>query len=177
MTQSNELEHAPIYELSICARVAWQAHSLSTAGNNGSNKVMARHQLLADGSQTDACSGNIAKHTHAMTVAEYFEAQNTPLCPACQRRDSRRAMALLGHPTYGDLSLERAIQECALCDSHGFLVTSKQGDEKTDPRQRLSKETLIDFSYALALPTRSWETTQLHTVSVQEARRKRGRCS
>ena len=163
MKLDSEVEREPIYELSLCVRVAWQAHSLSTAGNNGSNKVMARRQLLADGRETDACSGNIAKHTHAITVAEYFEAQNAPLCPACQKRDSRRAMALLGHPTYGDLSLERAIQECALCDSHGFLVTSKQGDERTAPRKRLSKETLIDFSYALALPTRSRETTQLHT--------------
>src|SRR6266852_1677485 len=112
MKQDSEVEREPIYELSLCVRVAWQAHSLSTAGNNGSNKVMARRQLLADGSETDACSGNIAKHTHAMAVAEYFEAQNTPLCPACQKRDSRRAMALLGHPEYGNLSLERVLQAC-----------------------------------------------------------------
>src|SRR5216683_1521682 len=121
MNQNNEVEREPIYELSICARVAWQAHSLSTAGNNGSNKVMARRQLLADGSETDACSGNIAKHTHAMAVAEYFEAQQISLCPACQKRDSRRAMALLGNPAYGNLSLERIVKDCALCDSHGFL--------------------------------------------------------
>ncbi len=90
MNQPNEHDRQAIYELSICARVAWQAHSLSTAGNDGSNKVMARRQLLADGTITDACSGNIAKHTHAMAVAEYFEAHDLPLCPACQKRDSRR---------------------------------------------------------------------------------------
>lgn len=165
MNQNHE-DRISIYELSICARVAWQAHSLSTAGNNGSNKVMARRQLLADGSETDACSGNIAKHTHAMTVAEYFEAEALPLCPACQKRDSRRAMALLlDFPEYGELTLERALRECALCDSHGFLVTSKQGENGEEGRQRLNKDTLIDFSYALALPSRHSETPQLHTRS------------
>lgn len=167
MDQYSKLTRESIYELSICARVAWQAHSLSTAGNNGSNRVMARRQLLADGNETDACSGNIAKHTHAMTVAEYFESQGNPLCPACQRRDSRRAAALLNDPAYGDLSIERILTECALCDTHGFLVTARQGDKDKgrEARHKLSKETLIDFSYALALPEHSRETTQLHTRS------------
>lgn len=165
MNHSSESEREAIYELSICARVAWQAHSLSTAGTE-SNAVMARRQLLADGTSTDACSGNIAKHTHAMTVAEYFEAYNVPLCPACQRRDSRRAMALLlDFPDYGELSLKRVLCECGLCDSHGFLVTSKQGENGEEGRQRLNKDTLLDFSYALALPAHSKESSQLHTRS------------
>jgi CRISPR-associated autoregulator DevR family len=156
-----------IYELSINARVGWQAHSLSTAGNNGSNRVMPRRQLLADGSETDACSGNIAKHHHAVLLAEYLEACGCPLCPACKTRDGRRAATLLNHPDYSDLSMGRILRACALCDTHGFLVTAKHGDEENgqEARQRLHKETLIDFSYALALPNRSRETTQLHTRS------------
>lgn len=165
MNQSSDTSRVPVYELSICARVAWQAHSLSTAGSNGTNRVMARRQLLADGKETDACSGNIAKHTHAMAVAEYCEAQGVALCPACIRRDSRRAAALLTLPDYGPLSIQRILQTCALCDSHGFLITSKQGEQGSDARERLNKETLLNFSYALALPTQMRETIQLHTRS------------
>lgn len=175
MNHESEPEREAIYELSICARVAWQAHSLSTAGNE-SNKVMARRQLLADGRITDACSGNIAKHTHAMTVADYFEAQGNALCPACQRRDSRRAAALLNDPSYGDLTIERILTECALCDTHGFLVTAKKGNKEKgiEARPKLSKETLVDFSYALALPDQVQETTQLHTRSGSDGTREEG---
>ena len=53
--------HSPtltMYELSMNVRVSWQAHSLSNAGTNGSNRIMPRRQLLADGNETDACSGS-----------------------------------------------------------------------------------------------------------------------
>jgi len=78
--------------------VSWQAHSLSTAGTNGSNKVMSRRQFLADGTETDACSGSIAKHHHAVLLAEYLMASGIPLCPACQEHDGCRAAALIERP-------------------------------------------------------------------------------
>ncbi len=155
----------PIYEMSVNVLVAWQAHSLSTAGNNGSNRLLPRRQLLADKTETDAISGNIAKHHHAALVAEYFAADGSPLCPACRVGDGRRAAALIDRPDYQDLSIERIVRECALCDTHGFLVTAKNADSEagTPARQKVTKNTLLDFSYALALPGRHAETGQLHT--------------
>src|SRR5258708_37955675 len=82
-----------IYELSINARVAWQAHSMSNAGRNGSNRLYPRHQLLATGEEKDACSGNIAKHYHAQAFAEYAEAAGCPVRLACQEREGLRAAA------------------------------------------------------------------------------------
>ena len=154
-----------IYELSLNVLVAWQAHSLSTIGSNGSNRLFPRRQLLADKTETDAISGNIAKHHHAALVAEYFAADGSPLCPACRVGDGRRAAALIDRPDYQDLSLERIVRECALCDSHGFLVTAKNADNEagTGARMKINKDTLIEFTYALALPNRHAETGQLHT--------------
>src|SRR5260370_13115859 len=83
-----------MYELSMSVRVSWQAHSLSNAGTNGSNRVMPRRQFLADGTETDACSGSIAKHHHAVLLAEYLAASRSPLWPACHGRDVRRAASL-----------------------------------------------------------------------------------
>jgi CRISPR-associated autoregulator DevR family len=167
MTHSIQTQVAPstLYELSINIRVAWQAHSISNAGNNGSNRLLPRRQLLADGTETDACSGNILKHHHASLLTQYCEANDIPLCPACRMRDARRAAALLDHPEYQELSIERVLRECALCDTHGFLVTAKHAEAGagTEARQRLNKHSLIDFSYALALPGRSQETLQLAT--------------
>ena len=148
-----EMQVQSIYELSVCARVTWQAHAVSNAGNNGSNRLLPRRQLLADGHETDACSGNIAKHYHAVLLTEYLEAAGTPVCPACSARDGRRAAALIDRADYRNLSLERIVRECGVCDVHG----------STEARQRLSKHSLIEFSFALALPDRHSETTQLFT--------------
>ena len=79
-----ENAQTPIYDMTLCVLVAWQAHSLSNAGSNGSNRLLLRRQLLADKTETDACSGGIAKHHHAALAAEYFAADDTPLCPACR---------------------------------------------------------------------------------------------
>jgi CRISPR-associated autoregulator DevR family len=147
--------------------VAWQAHSLSNAGTNGSIRLLPRRQLLADGTETDACSGNIAKHHHAMLLAEYLEAAGVPLCPACASRDGRRAAALIDLPDYKGLTIDRILRECGLCDAHGFLVTAKNAasDGSTETRQRLSKHSLVEFSFALALPDRHAESVQLTTRS------------
>lgn len=154
-----------IYELSVNVRVSWQAHSLSNAGTEGSNRLMPRRQMLADGSVTDACSGSIAKHHHAVFLAEYLAASGVPLCPACQQRDERRAAALVERPEYRDISVGQILRGCGLCDAHGFLVTAKNASKEqgTEARQRLTKHSLVEFSFALGLPERSHETQHLFT--------------
>jgi len=154
-----------VYEMSINLRVMWQAHSLSNAGDNRSNRLLPRRQLLGDGTETDACSGNIVKHHHAMLTAEYMEAANIPLCPACAVRDGRRAAALIGVSEDYELSIGRILRECGLCDSHGFLITAKNAssDGSTEARRRISKHSLVEFSFALALPNNYAESSHLMT--------------
>ena len=160
-----QLPTLSMYELSVTVRVSWQAHSLSNAGTNGSNKVMPRRQFLADGTETDACSGSIAKHHHAVLLAEYLMASGIPLCPACQEHDGRRAAALIERPEYKDLSVEQILLGCGLCDAHGFLVPAKNANSKqgTEARRRRTKHSLVEFSFALGLPGRSRETMHLFT--------------
>jgi CRISPR-associated autoregulator DevR family len=164
MTTKNRL---PTYEMSVNVRAAWQAHSMSNAGTNGSIRLLPRRQLLADGNETDACSGNIAKHHHAVLTAEYLEAAGVSLCPACQSRDGRRVAALVGQPGHESMSIERILTECGLCDAHGFLVTAKNAasDGSTEKRNRISKHSLVEFSFALALPEQHAETVHLVTRS------------
>ncbi len=160
-----ERASSSVYELALSLRVAWQAHSSSNAGNNGSNRLMPRRQMLADSTETDACSGNIAKHAHAALLAEYLEEAGCPLCLACKARDGRRAAAAYDQAALKNLTIEQVVCGCALCDTHGFLVTAKNAasDGSTEARQRLSKHSLIEFSFALALPSRRAETVQLLT--------------
>jgi CRISPR/Cas system-associated protein Cas7 (RAMP superfamily) len=138
------VEQQHVYELSLNLVVEWQAHSLSTIGSNGTNRVLPRRQLLSDHVEVDACSGNILKHQHVALVAPHFLAQQCPLCPACLKLDGRRAAALLDHPAYQPMTLSHILNACALCDAHGFLVTAKNAEmpkgrekkfqaENTDP--------------------------------------------
>jgi CRISPR-associated autoregulator DevR family len=154
------------YEISWNIRTEWQAHSLSNSGTNGSIRLLPRRQLLANGTEVDAVSGNIAKHHHAVLLAEYLEETGVPLCPACKTRDGRRAAALINHPDYEDIDMKKILSQCGLCDAHGFLVTAKKPsgiDSAEEARQRLSKHSLIEFSFGLALPDTQAETTQLFT--------------
>ena len=155
----------PVYELSLNIRVGWQAHSLSNAGSNGSNRVMPRRQMLADGTETDACSGDILKHHHSVLLAELDEYLGVPLCPACASRDGRRAAALVGRPEYKDREIGAILRDCGLCDAHGFLVTAKHAAQgaNSEERKRSNKHTLIDYAYALAVPGHQAETLQLTT--------------
>jgi CRISPR-associated negative auto-regulator DevR/Csa2 len=121
-------EQQSIYELSLNLVVEWQAHSLSTIGSNGTNRVLPRRQLLCDQIEVDACSGNILKHQHAALVAPQFLAHQCPLCPACLQVDGRRAAALVDHPASQPMTLSRILTGCALCDAHGFLVTAKNAE-------------------------------------------------
>jgi CRISPR-associated protein Cst2 len=157
----------PVYELSLNVRVAWQAHSLSNAGNNGSNRTMPRRQLLANGIETDACSGNIAKRYHVALLTEQMMSRNIHLCTACAVGDGRRASV---NPV-NDMA---TILQCGMCDTHGFLVTGKKGGEEGEIRQRLSKHSLVEFTMALALPESAAESVQLFT---RQAARNEGESS
>jgi len=120
-----EQDVQPLYEVSVNVRVAWQAQSLSNAGNNGSNRLLPRRQLLADGTETDAHSGNIAKHYHATLLAEYLEAAGSPLCPACQARDGRRAAALIDGRSSGISLSSRSCAPAACAIRTGFSSRRK----------------------------------------------------
>jgi CRISPR-associated protein Cst2 len=159
-----------MYELSLNIRIELQAHSLSNIGSNGSIRTLPRRQLLANGTEVDAISGNIAKRHHAMVLAEYFEETDVPLCPACAARDGRRAAALLNHSDYKNINMEQIVRGCGMCDIHGFLVTAKKASEKdgVEARRRLGKHSLIEFSFGLALPESQTETNHLFTRSGRE---------
>jgi len=153
----------PIYEMSINAKVTWHAHSMSNSGSGGSNRTLPRRQLLADGTETDAISGNIAKHIHAALLADYLNDEGQQLCPACARRDSRRAAAITENRSM------HKILECGLCDVHGFLIPAKNATNGTDERVRRSKHSVVEFSFALAIPGWSSESPQLYTRTGSDA--------
>jgi len=156
----------PVYDMSINARIKWQSHSLSNSGSNNSNRVEPRRQLLINNLTTDAISGNILKHFHASLVVEYFESAGIPVCKACANRRSMRAAAILTD-CQPNLSTPQILQSCALCDTHGFLVTAKADDvdDNGKKRERTFKHSLVEYAFALAIPDSFSEKLQTFSRS------------
>lgn len=146
MTTQPSLE---VYEMSLNLIVEWQAHSLSNSGSQQSNRTLPRQQVLADGSEVDAISGNISKQRHASILREYLLGYDEHLCSACMAGDARRATAA---SELGATPSMEQILRCGLCDTHGFLTTGKKGANGSMERLRRYKGTIIDFSMALAIP-------------------------
>jgi len=178
-----------IYDLSLSLRVGWEGHSLSNVGSNGTNRLLGRKILLADGVEADSASGNILKHHHARLTREYLQSRGVPLCSACAVGDGRRAAGLpaaeqrAGHP----------MARCGLCDIHGYLVvargsageiedgkladasaaepTGKRTRQPKAPIEKAASESqtrqarpsLIEFSFAIGVPAHQAETRQLFT--------------
>ncbi|NNJ13530.1 hypothetical protein EKD04_024710, partial [Chloroflexales bacterium ZM16-3] len=121
----------PIYDLSLNLRVGWEAHSLSNIGSNGSNRLLGRRIVRADGIDADAVSGNLLKRVHAGLTTEYVLSLGEPLCAACAVRDGRRAAGLsaleqnTGHP----------VMRCALCDIHGYLAVKRAGEAASETEE------------------------------------------
>lgn len=153
----------PVYEVAFLIRSEWQAHSMNNIGSGGTNRLYPRRQLLANGVETDACSGDILKHHHAALVAEYFEEEGLRLCPACSARDPRRAGSLADTRT-ADIAMAGLLR-CPQCDIHGFFLTARKANPPLPALPGRSKGTLVDYSYALAEPETFGETIQLNTRS------------
>lgn len=149
-----------MYEMAISALATWQAQSMSNSGSSG-NRTLPRRQLLANGIETDAYSGNLAKRHHATLLAEYLQEAGVYLCPSCAKRDGRRAAA--------EASTERVrltmdgILKCGSCDVEGLLVTAKRATDDDEVRQRLAKHSLVEFSFGLAVPDQQTMSMQLFT--------------
>ena len=71
----------------------------------------------------------------------------------------------MNEPGFGGKTIGDIIRECVMCDVHGFLVTAKNdsGESSDGPRQRMSKHSLVEFSFSLAEPEQQAASDHLMT--------------
>jgi CRISPR-associated protein Cst2 len=132
-----------IYELAILGRVTWNLHSLNNEGSIG-NVVEPRTLKLADGTTTDGISGEMLKHIHAARVWE-LETDKSKFCPACRilgpmRAEQNRKVTQFGRGKEIEATTQ-ALQDCVLCDVHGFLVQ----------RPTIHRQSTVEFGWAVGL--------------------------
>jgi CRISPR-associated protein Cst2 len=144
-----------VYEIGLVLRAEIEAHSLNNEGTVG-NVTEPRSIALADGTITDGISGEMLKHMHAR--AFWAIGTKESFCGSCQQFSPMKASA---NPDVNEAVKQKkplsdvlgiAIQ-CPLCDTHGFLIEEAA----------LSRKSLVEFGWALALPDQYHRTIQTHS--------------
>ena len=140
------MSNKEIFEVAIMARVTWDLHSLNNEGTVG-NVTEPRTVVLADGRKTDGISGEMLKHIHTYNLWLLKE-EGILLCPACQRLQPQKSDL----PEYRDSdvfkgvnnleAMKRAINNCTLCDLHGFLMQ----------RPAIARRSTVEFGWAIGIP-------------------------
>lgn len=118
----------PIYDLSLSLRVGWEAHSISNAGSNGTNRLLGRKILLTNGIEADAASGNILKRDHREISREYAPSFGAFLCAGCSAGDAGGVASLPA----SERSQGHSIELCAVCDIHGYMIPGRSGDANNE---------------------------------------------
>jgi len=140
-------EQKTVYEIAILGRITWNLHSLNNEGNIG-NVIEPRTLKLADGSTADGISGEMLKHVHAAKVWE-LETDKNKFCSACQviepmRADANKNVTRLNNEKEDKeiKASSQAMQDCVLCDLHGFLVQ----------KPNIHRQSTVEFGWAVGLP-------------------------
>lgn len=141
----------PIYEIAIVGRATWDLHSLNNEGSIG-NVSEPRTVMLADGTKCDGVSGEMLKHVHVASLWQVGQG-DLPLCDHCRRLEPNKANK---EPHLAGLkvgeAMQTAVQQCAICDLHGFLVESPT----------MNRSSCLEFGWAVALPEHSHRDLHLH---------------
>ncbi len=130
-----------VWEVGLLARVRLALHSLNNEGSVGTSLRPRRLVVPAPGGEEerDGISGEMLKHTHAAYV-HYLAAaglKRLPLCSGCRFLHPERVAFGRGEAS----DSFAAIEACAICDLHGFLV----------PGTQVSRESTVLFGWAVSL--------------------------
>ena len=139
-----------VFEIAIVGRVVWNLHSLNNEGTIG-NVTEPRTVVLWDGTKTDGISGEMMKHIHAFWTWLQAKQNNLPLCDACQRFQPQRADAARPKGTPTD-ALSQVLQQCVLCDLHGFLVQ----------RPTVHRQSTVEFGWVVGVKDQVYRDLHVH---------------
>ena len=125
--------------LSLAAKLVLNVHDLNNEGSVGQSLDIRQIRMVDENGnpleEMPAVSGRMMKHWHLEHIRKsMLETNNLSICDTCRAGQPDRQ-------TEAEDELE-AIQECAICDIHGFLSTKKMTNA---PR----RSSCVSFSWLL----------------------------
>lgn len=166
----------PVASISISGEITLNLHSLNNEGGEG-NQIMTRQLTILDKygieHTVNGISGDMFKHIHAGHMVNYCVENNINLSTYSKKLDPNRISAeelkeLAGaqKQTQKDV-VDAIIQSCAICDTHGMLMTDKVGENKSSTNT--PRKSTIEFAWTVGIPDKNNTETYLHTKVVADA--------
>lgn len=176
-----------IASISISGEITLNMHSLNNEGGEG-NQIMTRQLTIVDkdGQEhtVNGISGDMFKHIHAVHLVNYCIDNGIELSQYSKALNPNRISSaeLLNYITESKKKNEKAgvvidalINSCAICDTHGILITEKVGDNKDS--SNTPRKSIIEFGWTIGIPDKNNTETFLHTKVVHSSTGVKGESS
>lgn len=168
-----------IASISISGEITLNMHSLNNEGGEG-NQIMTRQLTIVDkeGKEhtVNGISGDMFKHIHAGHLVNYCIDNEIDLSQYSKALNPNRisSLELLKYIERNNRKNEKAgviidavINSCAVCDTHGILITEKVGDNKDS--SNTPRKSIIEFGWTIGIPEKNNTETYLHTKVVHSS--------
>lgn len=168
-----------IASISISGEITLNMHSLNNEGGEG-NQIMTRQLTIVDKEgiehTVNGISGDMFKHIHAGHLVNYCLDNGIELSQYSKALNPNRISSaeLLNYITENKKKNEKAgvvidalINSCAVCDTHGILITDKVGDNKDS--SNTPRKSIIEFGWTIGIPEKNNTETYLHTKVVHSS--------
>lgn len=168
-----------IASISISGEITLNMHSLNNEGGEG-NQIMTRQLTIVDKEgfehTVNGISGDMFKHIHAGHLVNYCIDNGIELSQYSKALNPNRISSeeLLDYITKSKQKNEKAgvvidalINSCAVCDTHGILITDKVGDNKDS--SNTPRKSVIEFGWTIGIPEKNNTETYLHTKIVHSS--------
>lgn len=168
-----------IASISISGEITLNMHSLNNEGGEG-NQIMTRQLTIVDkdGQEhtVNGISGDMFKHIHAghlvncciengIELSQYSKALNPNRISSAELLEyintSKKKNEKAG------VVIDALINSCAVCDTHGILITDKIGDNKDS--SNTPRKSVIEFGWTIGIPEKNNTETYLHTKIVHSS--------
>jgi CRISPR-associated protein Cst2 len=176
-----------ISSISISGEITLNMHSLNNEGGEG-NQIMTRQLTIIDkeGQEhtVNGISGDMFKHIHAGHMVNHCIDNGIELSQYSKTLNPNRISSseLLNYITESKKKNEKAgvvidalINSCAVCDTHGILITDKIGDNKDS--SNTPRKSVIEFGWTIGIPGKNNTETYLHTKVVHSSTGVKGESS
>ncbi|MCC6165688.1 MAG: DevR family CRISPR-associated autoregulator, partial [Caldilineaceae bacterium] len=162
-----------LYSVSISAQATLNLHSLNNEGGEG-NQIQTRmvNIIGADGElhNVNAISGDMFKHIQAEHLHRLAVAAGLPLSEGARAFNANRVnfdiiakneLSIALDKAEGDAGgLDVILQRCAVTDLEGILVT--------EGKRSLPRKSVVEFGWAVGIPTRVETDTYFHVKYVND---------
>lgn len=172
---NDQMNKSLVASISVCGEMVLNLHSLNNEGGEG-NHILTRQLTILDKNGRESVvtgiSGDMFKHIHAGHMINYCVENNISLSDSSKKlnpnrisSDELKEMAVKTDNPQKDV-IDVVIKKCAICDTHGILLTDKMDGGKNG--MSISRKSVIEFAWTVGIPEKNNTESYIHTKVVTD---------